>query len=163
MKKNLVLYFSTYGTAKKTAEEIAKQSNADLIEIQPVEPYDSNRNHYDDLAAFTKIEHDENRRPAIKNKIDLNGYENIFIGYPIWWYTLPMIMYTLFDEYDFTGKTIIPFNTHLGSSDGGTYRTIQELEPGATVLPGLPMEMNSAEQGNPQAISRWLTKLGLKA
>jgi flavodoxin len=162
-KKNLVLYFSTYGTAKKTAEEIAKQADADLVEIEPVQPYDSNRDHYDALAAFTKQERGEDRRPAIKNKLDLEGYENIFIGYPIWWYTLPMILYTLFDEYDFTGKTIIPFNTHMGSGDGGTYRTIQQLEPGAKVLKGLPLEMQDAERGNPKAVSRWLAKLGLKA
>jgi flavodoxin len=83
-KKNLVLYFSAYGTAKKTAEEIAKQTGADLVEIEPVHPYDSNRDHYDDLAAFTKKERDENRRPEIKNEIDISGYDNIFIGYPIW-------------------------------------------------------------------------------
>jgi flavodoxin len=80
--KNLVLYFSAYGTAKKTAEEIAKQVGADLVEIEPVHPYDSNRDHYDALAAFTKQERDANRRPAIKNEIDISGYENIFIGYP---------------------------------------------------------------------------------
>jgi flavodoxin len=161
-KKNLVLYFSAYGTAKKTAEEIAKQTGADLVEIEPVHPYDGNRDHYDALAAFTKTERDENRRPEIKNEIDISGYDNIFIGYPIWWYTLPMIMYTLFDKYDFTGKNIIPFNTHMGSGDGGTYQTIKELEPGATVLKGLPLEMSDAEKGNPKKVSKWLDGLGLK-
>jgi flavodoxin len=134
-KKNLVLYFSAYGTAKKTAEEIAKQTGADLVEIEPV-------------------------HPEIKNEIDISGYDNIFIGYPIWWYTLPMIMYTLFDKYDFTGKNIIPFNTHMGSGDGGTYRTIKELEPGATILKGLPLEMKDAEAGNPKKVSKWLESLG---
>jgi flavodoxin len=160
-KKNLVLYFSVYGTAKKTAAEIAKQADADLVEIIPIERYDSNRGHYDALAAFTKLERDENRRPAIKNNIDISDYENIFIGYPIWWYTLPMIMYTLFDKYDFSGKTIIPFNTHMGSSDGGTYSTIKELEPNANVLTGLPLEMKDAERGNPKAVAKWLEKLQL--
>ena len=70
-------------------------------------------------------------RPAIRNEIDIAPYDNIFIGYPMWWYTFPMILYTLFDRYDFFGKTIIPFNTHMGSRDGGTYKTIAELEPGA--------------------------------
>lgn len=81
---------------------------------------------------------------------------------PMWWYTFPMILYTFFDKYDFSGKTIIPFNTHMGSEDGGTYRTIQQLEPKARVLDGLPMEMSSAERGDARVISKWLEKLGLK-
>ncbi|MBQ9229150.1 MAG: NAD(P)H-dependent oxidoreductase [Eubacterium sp.] len=160
MAKNLVLYFSVYGTAKKTAEEIARQTGADLVEIEPVIPYDSNRDNYNALAAYAKKEHDENMRPEIKNEISIAEYDNIFIGYPMWWYTFPMIIYTLFDKYDFSGKTIIPFNTHMGSGDGGTYRTIRELAPKATVLEGLPMEMSDAERGNPQKIEKWLSNIG---
>lgn len=159
MSKNLVLYFSVYGTAKKTAEEIAKQTGADLTEIQPVIPYDSNRDHYNALAAYAKKEHGEHMRPEIRNKISIDGYDNIFIGYPMWWYTMPMIIYTLFDQLDFSGKTLIPFNTHMGSGDGGTYKTIRELEPNATVLSGLPMEMSDAEKGNPDKIAKWLKGL----
>ena len=160
MAKNLVLYFSVYGTAKKTAEEIARQTGADLVEIEPVIPYDSNRDNYNALAAYAKKEHDENMRPEIKNEISIAEYDNIFIGYPMWWYTFPMIIYTLFDKYDFSGKTIIPFNTHMGSGDGGTYRTIRELAPKATVLEGLPMEMSDAERGNPQKKEKWLSNIG---
>ena len=96
MKKNLVLYFSVYGTAKKVAEEIGRQTDADVVEIIPAVPYDSNRDHYSALARLAKKEHDEDQRPAIKNEIVIDGYENIFIGYPMWWYTFPMILYTLF-------------------------------------------------------------------
>jgi len=161
MAKNLVLYFSVYGTAKKTAEEIAKQTGADLVEIEPVIPYDSDRDHYNQLAAYAKKEHDEDMRPAIRNDIDISGYNNIFIGYPMWWYTFPMIIYTLFDKLDFSGKTIIPFNTHMGSKDGGTYKTIRELEPNAKVLEGMPIEMSDAEKGNPEKIAAWIKKLEL--
>ena len=157
--KNLVLYFSVYGTAKAVAEEIAKQTGADIQEIVPVLPYDSNRANYNALAAYAKQEHDEDMRPAIKNEINIEDYDNIFIGYPMWWYTFPMIIYTLFDKYDFSGKTIIPFNTHMGSSDGGTYQTIAQLEPNAKVLKGLPVEMSAAEQGCEKAVSRWLNSL----
>ena len=121
MGKELVVYFSVYGTAKIVAEEIAKQTGADIVEIEPVIPYDSNREHYNALARIAKKEHDEDQRPAIKNKIDIDSYDTIYIGYPMWWYTFPMIIYTFFDKYDFSGKTIIPFNTHMGSGDGGTY------------------------------------------
>ena len=161
MAKNLVLYFSVYGTAKAAAQEIAKQTGADIVEIEPVTPYDSDRNHYNALAAYAKREHDEDMRPAIKNEIDIDVYDTIFIGYPIWWYTFPMIIYTLFDKYDFSGKTIIPFNTHMGSGDGGTYKTIKELEPKATVLEGLPVEMREAESGPSAAVARWLKKLDI--
>ena len=161
MSKNLVLYFSVYGTAKNMAAEIAKQTGADLVEIEPVIPYDSDRDNYDSLAAYAKKEHDENMRPAIKNTISVEGYDHIFIGYPMWWYTFPMIIYTLFDEVDFSGKTIIPFNTHMGSGDGGTYKTIRQLAPKAKVLEGLPMDMNSAENVSPDKIAKWLKKIGL--
>ena len=73
-----------------------------------------------------------------------------------------MIIYTLFDEHDFSGKTIIPFNTHMGSGDGGTYKTIAELEPNAKVLKGLPVEMSVAERGNEKAVSKWLESLKIK-
>lgn len=75
MSKNLVLYFSVYGTAKKAAEEIASQTGADLVEIEPSVPYDSDRDHYNALAAYAKKEHDEDMRPVIKNNIDISGYE----------------------------------------------------------------------------------------
>lgn len=161
MAKNLVLYFSVYGSAKKTAEEIARQANADLVEIEPVKPYDSDRRYYNALAALAKREHDEDARPAIKNEIDIAPYDNIFIGYPMWWYTFPMILYTLFDKYDFSSKTIIPFNTHMGSGDGGTYRTIAELEPNAKILKGFPVKMKAAEKGQESAINKWLKDIGI--
>ena len=78
----------------------------------------------------------------------------------MWWYTFPMILYTLFDQYDFSGKTIVPFNTHMGSGDGGTYRTIRKLEPDATVLEGLPIEMTRAEEGAEELIAQWLRRIG---
>ena len=159
MSRTLVLYFSVYGTAKKTAEEIARQTGADLEEIVPEEPYDADRNHYNALARRAKAEHDEDMRPAIRNPIDISGYDTIFIGYPMWWYTFPMIIYTLFDQLDFAGKTIIPFNTHMGSGDGGTYETIRRLEPEADIREGLPIEMSEAEKGNPEKIHAWLAKV----
>ena len=67
-----------------------------------------------------------------------------------------MIIYTFFDKYDFSGKTIIPFNTHMGSGDGGTYDTIRKLEPKAKVLTGLPVEMRDAEKGPAKAVEKWL-------
>lgn len=164
MSNKLVLYFSVYGTAKRVAEEIARQTGADILPIEPEVPYDSDRDHYDDLARLAKREHDTDARPAIANlaqiKAAVEEADTVFVGYPMWWYTFPMAVYTLFDEVDFSGKTLVPFNTHMGSRDGGTYRTVAELAPHATVLPGLPVEMGQAERGASKAIADWLAKIG---
>lgn len=159
MAKELVIYFSVYGTAKIVAEEIAKQTGADIREIVSEVAYDGNRDHYNALLRVAQKEHDTDARPAIKEELPIADYDRIYIGYPMWCYTFPMIIYTLFDKYDFSGKTIIPFNTHMGSRDGGTYRTIQELAPKAEVLTGLPVEMSDAENGPADAVSKWLGSL----
>ena len=108
MAKELVVYFSVYGTAKIVAEEIAKQAGADLAKIEPVIPYDSNRDHYNALAGLAKKEHDEDQRPAIKNEIDIDSYDRIYIGYPMWWYTFPMIIYTFFFRKSCQYVVVIP-------------------------------------------------------
>ena len=159
MAKELVIYFSVYSSTKIVAEEIARQTGADIREIIPAVPYDSDRSHYNALARYAKKEHDEDMRPAIREVLPIADYDTIYIGYPMWWYTFPMIIYTLFDQYDFSGKTIIPFNTHMGSRDGGTYETIKKLAPGARVLEGLPVEMSSAERGPAKAVEKWLKSL----
>ena len=159
MAKELVLYFSVYGTAKTVAEEIAKQTGAELREIVPEVPYDGNRDHYSALLRFAQKEHDTNARPVIKEDLPIADYDRIYIGYPMWCYTFPMIIYTLFEQYDFSGKTIIPFNTHMGSRDGGTYQTIKDLAPKAKVLTGLPVEMRDAENGPVRAVEKWLASL----
>ena len=159
MAKELVLYFSVYGTAKIVAEEIAKQTGAELREIVPEVPYDGNRDHYSALLRVAQKEHDTDARPVIKEKLPIEEYNRIYIGYPMWCYTFPMIIYTLFEQYDFSDKTIVPFNTHMGSRDGGTYQTIKELAPKAKVLTGLPVEMRDAENGPAKAVEKWLKSL----
>ena len=159
MAKELVLYFSVYGTAKIVAEEIAKQTGAELREIVPEVPYDGNRDHYSALLRVAQKEHDTDARPVIKEELPIAEYDRIYIGYPMWCYTFPMIIYTLFEQYDFSGKTIIPFNTHMGSRDGGTYQTIKDLAPKAKVLTGLPVEMRDAENGPVRAVEKWLASL----
>ena len=159
MAKDLVIYFSVYGTAKLVAEEIAKQTGADIREIVPAVPYDGNRDHYPALLRVAQKEHDTNARPVIREELPIADYDRIYIGYPMWCYTFPMIIYTLFEQYDFSDKTIIPFNTHMGSRDGGTYETIRELAPKARVLAGLPVEMSEAEKDPETAVKKWLDSL----
>ena len=97
---------------------------------------------------------------SLKDKIsDFEQYDTIFVGYPIWWSDLPMIMYSFFDEYDFSDKTIIPFSTHGGSGLADTISTIQELEPNANVYEqGLSISRNDVENSS-EEISQWLEKV----
>lgn len=119
------------------ANIIHDEVGGDLIQIVPSEDYPL---EYDATADLAKTEADSEARPAFNNLgIDPTSYSRVFIGYPIWWYRMPMIMETFFDTYDFDGVTIIPFNTHLGSRNGGTYDMIRDREPGATVLEGIPI------------------------
>ena len=159
--KTLIVYFSVYGTTKIVAQTIAEKTGADLEEIVPVIPYESNRDNYEILADYAKNEYDKKQRPKIKNTINISDYDTIFIGYPMWWYTMPMIMYTFFDSYSLSGKKIIPFNAHMGSNDGGTYATIKKMAPEAKILPGLPLGMQAIEGNLVTAkVSSWLNKLG---
>ena len=133
----------------------------ELIPIIPSEDYPL---EYEALADYAKKERDDGGRPAFENlSIDPAGYDVVFIGYPIWWYEMPMIMDTLFDTYDFSGVTIVPFNTHAGSGDGGTYSDIKELEPNATVLEGLAVPGEDAGKDSAkEAVLLWLQGLDLE-
>ena len=133
----------------------------ELIPIIPSEDYPL---EYEALADYAKKERDDGGRPAFENlSIDPAGYDVVFIGYPIWWYEMPMIMDTLFDTYDFSGFTIVPFNTHAGSGDGGTYSDIKELEPNATVLEGLAVHGEDAGKDSAkEAVLLWLQGLDLE-
>ena len=155
--KVLVVYFSETGNTQKLAQEIYEQVGGDFRRIEPVKAYPTGQELFD----YTKEERDNNERPKFKDlNINLDDYDYIFVGYPMWWYTLPMIMYTFFDTYDFAGKTIIPFNTHEGSGDGGTYETIKEFEPDATVLDGLPIRGGDMSSDQTETVKEWLKGLG---
>ena len=135
--KTLIVYFSWSNNTETMANYIHDRIGGDIERIEPVEAYPEDYNETADLA---KAQRDNNERPAFKElQYNPEDYDTIFIGYPIWWYELPMIMRTFLDTYDLSGKTLIPFNTHEGSGDGGTYDQIKSEEPNATVLEGLPI------------------------
>lgn len=160
MAKTLITYFGCYGTTEKFAKDITELTGGDFVRIETVQTYPST---YNELADYAKKEKDDDVHPELKElDIDLTKYDTIFIGYPIWWYQMPMPMYSFFDTYDFDGKTIIPFNTHEGSGDGGTYDDIKKLEPAATVLEGLPVRGGDMEDDQSETVDNWLDKLGFK-
>ena len=138
------------------AQIIGGQINAEPVKIVPAEAYPID---YNDTANQAKSEQDQDARPAFQLDVNPEEYDVIFTGYPVWWYHLPMIMQSFFDTYDLSGKTIIPFNTHAGSRDGGTYREIAALEPDAMVLDGIAVAGERAS-GAEQDILNWLAGLG---
>lgn len=120
------------GRVRALADMIQAQTDGDLFSIQTSVVYPTNGEALIDFAAD---EQDKSARPELTSQIEnLDQYDTVFVGYPTWWYDLPQVMYSFFDAYDFSGKTIIPFNTHNGSRFSSTIGTIQELEPDATVI-----------------------------
>lgn len=172
--KNLVVYFSmpdnvddstvvidgeTLGNTQYMAYVIQETVGADIFRIEPETPYPTDHEKLVDLA---KEEQNDNARPKIKDTIaSFDTYENIFVGYPNWWGDMPMILYSFFDEYDFSGKTIIPFNTHGGSGFSSTISTIKELEPNAEVLDGKSISRNEIQDAE-QEIIDWVKSLGFE-
>lgn len=120
------------GNTQYVATIIEENTGGDVFRIEPAIPYNTDHKSLVDLA---KEQGTNNARPEIKNQIEnLEEYDTIFVGYPTWWADMPMIMYSFFDAYDFSNKTIIPFNTHGGSGFANTIQSISELEPNATVI-----------------------------
>ena len=157
--KILVIYFSETGNTQKLAKLISDKVGGDFIRIETEKVYPTD---YNELVDDAKKEKENDDRPKLKTlNINLDDYDTIFIGYPIWWYQMPMAMYTLFDNYDFEGKTIIPFNTHEGSGSSGTYEDIQKLEPKAKVLEGLPIRGGDMVSDQSSKVDSWLNKLGI--
>ncbi len=154
----LVVYFSWSGNTENVANAIAEQTGADVFEILPEEAYIDD---YDALLDIASQEKQSGTRPAIAGSIeDIAQYDVIYVGYPNWWSDMPMILYTFFDSYDLSDKTIAPFCTSGGSGLSGTVDSIKELEPDADVLDGLHIGSSSAS--NPDAaVSDWLEGLGI--
>lgn len=160
MSKILITYFGTYGTTEKFAKNIAEITGGDLFEIEPVITYDKDTANYEGLAEYAKKERENDTRPEIKQLPDVSEYDYIFIGYPMWWYTYPQIIRTLIEGVDLSGKIIIPFNTHEGSGDGGSYRELQEALPNSKVLIGLPIRgQNLKDYDQKGNIKEWLDEL----
>ena len=136
--KALVAYFSATGTTKGVAEHIANGLNADIYEIVPEEPYTDADLDYNDNNSRTTIEmNDPDARPAISGSVEnMEQYDIVFIGYPIWWGEAPRIVSTFVESYDFSGKTIVPFCTSGGNDIGSSATSLEQLTNGATWLDG---------------------------
>lgn len=137
-KKVLVAYFSATGTTKSAAKKVKKATGGRLYQIKAEEPYTSEDLDYgnDDNRA-NKEQQDDSVRPGIKGKVkNIEKYDLIFLGYPIWWNKEPMIIRTFLESYDLEGKTIIPFCTSGGSGISGSMKGIKAAAKGAKVVKG---------------------------
>ena len=154
----MVVYFSWSGNTESVAVEIQNQTGADTFRLVPAEPYTDD---YDTLLDIAQEEQKNGARPAISGSIEnFDSYEVVYLGFPNWWGDMPMILYSFLDDYDLSGKKIIPFVTSGGSGFSNTIHTIESMEPDAEVLDGL--SLGSSQAANPGgAVADWLSGLGL--
>ena len=155
----LVAYFSATGNTENIAEHLVSILDADLYEIVPQVPYTSEDLDYSNSdCRANREQNDPTARPAISGGVeDLEDYEVIFLGYPIWWGDAPKILSTFLETYDFDGKTIVPFCTSGSSSIGSSADDLDALTQGAAWLEGQRFS-GSASQGT---VSQWVDSLGL--
>ena len=157
--KVLVAYFSATNTTQGIAEHIANGLSADIYEIVPEEPYTDADLNYNDNNSRTTIEmNDPDARPAISGSVeDMEQYDIVFIGYPIWWGEAPRIVSTFVESYDFSGKTIVPFCTSGGSGVGSSATNLEQLTDGADWLPGKRLNGSDSQD----TVMEWVNGLGL--
>lgn len=138
MSKVLVAYFSASGVTAKVAERLAEETGAVLFEIEPETPYTERDLDWRDKGSRSSVEmNDRKSRPAIRSRVeDMDQYDVIFVGFPVWWYREPSIIDTFMESYNFRGKTVVPFATSGGSQLGDSAQNMQALASGAKVADG---------------------------
>jgi flavodoxin len=153
--KTLIAYFSWGGNTRSLAQQIQQKTGGDLFEIKTVTAYSTNYNTVLDQAQSEKR---NNARPSLAARVEnMAGYDVVFLGFPNWWGDMPMAVYTSIEEYDFSGKKIIPFCTHGGSGFSGTIRTLRNKLNNSNLLEGFAVN-GRASQSN---VDTWLRKIGM--
>lgn len=153
----LILYFSMTGNTEAVANFIHDEVGGDIVKLETQETYPDD---YNDLLDVAQEEQSENARPELSTTIDnLDEYDTIFLGYPIWWGDMPMAIYSFLDNYDLSGKTIAPFVTSGGSGLSGTPSNIKNEEPNANVVEGLSIYDSDARSSRNEVVD-WLNGLG---
>ena len=138
MGKKLVAYFSASGTTRKIAEIIAQVAEADLYEIMPKQPYSKADLNWMDKKSRSSVEMNNKKfRPEITDTdAQIDGYDEVILGFPIWWYVAPTIINTFLEKYDFSGKKIVLFATSGGSGFGNTVSELKPSAPDAVIVEG---------------------------
>ncbi len=153
----LITYFSTSGETKKLASTLAAVVDGDLFEIRPKVPYTAADLDWRNKTSRSTIEmNDAACRPPIANAVtDIDQYDTIYIGFPIWWYEAPRIIQTFLESYDLTGKTVIPFATSGGSEIGNTDAILQRSAKTANWKLGKRMRADASTQ----EVAAWVESL----
>ncbi len=154
--KILVAYYTRTNNTGGIAEYVHTKVGGDIFQVRPKNAYPAD---YREATQVARAELDNNQRPEVAESIapaDMTNYDVIFLGHPIWWGTMPMFMYTFLEQYDLSGKVIIPFCTHGGGGAGTSVRDIARIAPGAEVREGLALRGGLAQN----EVDNWLRKNG---
>lgn len=158
MATTLVAYFSATGTTARAAKALAQAADADLFEIRPAVPYSAADLNWNNKRSRSSVEMgDESARPELADAGNIDGYDTIFVGFPVWWYVEPRIIDTFLEAHDFSGKTIVPFATSGGSGLGRAPQRFRSICPGATVKDGKRLSAGESAA----SLAGWMRELGL--
>lgn len=159
MTKVLVAYFSASGVTAKLAKRLSSAIGADLHEIQPQTPYTSADLDWMNKNSRSSVEmNDKSFRPPVANRVaNMEQYDVVFVAFPIWWYVAPTIINTFLEQYDLTGKTVIPLATSGSSGMGNTNRELAPSCPGAALKEGKRFPANASEE----TLKAWAKGFGI--
>ena len=158
-KKVLVAYFSWSGNTRKVAQQIHELTGGDLFEIETVKAYPS---EYRPCTEYAKKEKAADARPELKGKVkDMGAYDVVFVGYPNWWGTAPMAIWSFLDSYDFSGKTVVPFCTHGGGGEQDCFTDFAKHASKASVKKGFICPGGMAGSARPK-VEQWLKEIGME-
>ena len=156
--KILIAYYSRTGNTRSVAQEIQKNVGGDLFEIKTTNTYPE---EYQATTEQAKTEKNNNFRPELAAKVpNIDSYDVIFVGYPIWWGTMPMGVFSFLEQHNLAGKTVIPFCTHGGSGFGDSVSDIKKTSPQANVVQGLALRGSEAGKSQTE-IANWLKSIGM--
>jgi flavodoxin len=154
--KTLIVYFSHSNNTKQIAEWIQEQTKADIIRIEPETPYPSG--YQETIDEMSRQNKGKILPPFKKVDINIQNYDTIVFGHPVWDMRLPPVVRTFLRDNDFSGKTIIPFNTHAGYGTGKSVNEIKEFAPKATVMEALSIKDSNVKNAKPE-VEKWVEKV----
>ena len=154
----LITYFSWSGNTEQVAQIIQQETGGDLFEIAPATAYTDD---YNELLDIAQQEQSDDARPELAGQVEnWEQYDTIFVGYPNWWSDAPMAVYTFVESYDWSGKTLVPFNTSASGGFGRSLSGLEESASGATILDGLSFTERTLGDAQSE-VTTWLDELGL--
>ena len=154
----LIAYFSWSGNTEQVAQIIQQETGGDLFEIAPAAAYTDD---YNELLDIAQQEQSDNARPELAGQVEnWEQYDTVFVGYPNWWSDAPMAVYTFLESYDWSGKTLIPFNTSASGGFGRSLSGLEESASGASILEGISFTERTLGDARSE-VAAWLDSLGL--